>query len=165
MTFVTGILNGFRKKKHIIKPIPKATIHPDIYKIKSPEIKTGDTYFFTSDSGLRYEVRFGKIKDSLKCIINFSVLNEEYEDDEYADTNKGEIYRVVATVVEIARIYMSVNIYTNSYEFSGKHKVGNESRDTSIRTELFYRTALRILDNSWDIKLEGNKVVVKKPHL
>ena len=49
----------------------------EIYEIKTPDIKTGDTYYFTTESGLRYQVRFGRKRDNyLGNIINFSVLSE-----------------------------------------------------------------------------------------
>jgi len=162
MSAKINIFKIFRKKPTPAVPSSIPTVHSKIYKIQCPEIKTGSAYYFTTDSGLQYEVRFGKIKNSLRSIINFGVLNEEFEDDEYADTNKGEIYRIVATVVEVAKIFMSANIYFNSYEFCGRFKKGNENRKTSIRTLLFYRTAKRILDENWKIKLEGNKVIVQK---
>ena len=75
------------------------------YPIKTPEIKTGAAYYFETDSGLRYEVLFAKKKNNyLENIINFSVLNEEF-DDEYSVTNRGEIYRVISTVIVIILIY------------------------------------------------------------
>jgi hypothetical protein len=59
----------------------------EIYEIKSPDIKTGDTYYFTTESGLQYQVRFGRKRDNyLGNIINFSVLSEEFE-DEYSETS------------------------------------------------------------------------------
>lgn len=130
------------------------------YDIELPNIPSGSAYYFTTDSGLRYEVLFAKKRDSyLENIINFSVLNEEFE-DEYSETNRGEVYRVIATVGEIIRIYHDNHAYSHSYEFSGEFKEGNEDRKTSIRTLLYYRMAKKMMHNIWDIKLSGNKVVV-----
>ena len=83
---------------HIIRPDYTPT--SKLYDFKKPEIPTGDTYYFTTDSGLKYQVRFGKKRENyLGNIINFSVLSDEFE-DEYSETNRGEVYRIIATVIE-----------------------------------------------------------------
>ena len=114
--------------------IIRARLQP--YQIRAPEIKSGADYYFETESGLRYQVLFArKKKNYLEHIVNFSVLSDEFE-DEYSETNRGEIYRVIATVVEIIRLYHHHHSYATSYEFSGEFKKGNESRETSIRTLL-----------------------------
>jgi hypothetical protein len=134
----------------------------DPYPIQVPEIRSGSDYYFETASGLRYQVLFAKKKNSyLENIVNFSVLNEEFE-DEYSETNRGEIYRVIATVVEIIRMYHENHAYSTSYEFSGEFKKGNEDRETSIRTLLYYRKAREIMNPCWDIILTGNRVVVHR---
>lgn len=130
------------------------------YEIICPVIPSGSTYLFMTDSGLEYEVLFAKKKDNyLENIINFSVLNDEFE-DEYSETNRGEIYRVMATVTEIIRLYHQHHGYSASYEFSGEFKEGNTTRETSIRTMLYYNKALKLIHHNWNIQLTGNKVVV-----
>jgi len=132
----------------------------DNYPIVAPEIKSGAEYYFETESGLSYEVLFAKKKNNyLKNIVNFSVLNEEF-DDEYSVTNRGEIYKVMATVIEIIRLYHQNHAYSISYEFSGEFKEGNENRKTSIRTMLYYRKAKEIMHPSWATELSENKVVV-----
>jgi len=132
------------------------------YPVVVPEIRSGAAYYFETESGLRYQVLFARKKNSyLEHIVNFSVLNEEFE-DEYSETNRGEIYRVIATVVEIIRLYHENHVHSISYEFSGEFKKGNERRETSIRTLLYFRKARKIIDPSWEIHLEGNKVVVRR---
>ena len=144
----------------IIRPDYKPSAK--IFKIVPPEIETGDTYFFSTDSGLRYEVRFGKRKDNyLGNIINFSVLDDEFE-DEYSETNRGEVYQVIATVIEIIKLYHAKHNYSNLYEFSGEFKDKKEDKETSIRTRLFYRAAQRIINPHWKIELIGNKVLITK---
>jgi hypothetical protein len=135
------------------------------YEIESPDILSGSTYYFTSGSGLRYEVLFAKKRDNyLGNIINFSVLNEEFE-DEYSETNRGEVYRVISTVIEIIRIYHLYHAYSSSYEFSGEFKEINDDGETSKRTLLYYRKAQQILHPLWSAELCGNKVVVfRKKH-
>lgn len=132
------------------------------YEIEVPEIQSGDTYYFTTDSGLKYQVRFGKKRDNyLGNIINFSVLSEEFE-DEYSETNRGEIYRIIATVIEIIRIYHSNHEHSDTYEFTGEFKDVHETQAASIRSRLYYRYATRLLNENWQAQLEGNKVIIRK---
>ena len=143
-------------------------IHPDyiptskLYDFKKPEIPTGDTYYFTTDSGLKYQVRFGKKRENyLGNIVNFSVLSEEFE-DEYDETNRGEVYRIIATVVEIVRVYHSYHSHSDTYEFTGEFKDDHDDQAASIRSRLYYRYALKLLSPKWQAQLEGNKVIIKK---
>ena len=60
------------------------------YKIVPPAISTAGVYFFTTDSGVVYEVRFGRRQDNiLHATIVFGVLNDEYDGEEYTVTNRG----------------------------------------------------------------------------
>jgi len=132
------------------------------YKIECPEIISGSAYYFITGSGLRYEVLFAKKKNNyLENIINFSVLNEEFE-DEYSETNRGEVYRVIATVLEIVRIYHENHSYSLSYEFSGEYKDDKPRLGPSIRTRLYYRKAMQVISPDWEIILQENKVVVHR---
>ena len=132
------------------------------YKIEVPEIQSGDTYYFTTGSGLKYQVRFGRKRDNyLGNIINFSVLSDEFE-DEYSETNRGEVFRIVATVIEIIRIYHQNHIHSDTYEFTGEFKDEHETLAASIRSRLYYRYAQRILHPDWESFLEGNKVTIRK---
>lgn len=143
-------------------PLFRDDVKPTIphYSIQCPAIKSGAEYFFETESGLHYQVLFAKKKNSyLENIVNFSVLSDEYE-DEYSETNRGEIYRIITTVVEIIRIYHSHHAYSTSYEFSGEFKKGNENRETSIRTLLYYRKAREIMHPGWKVSVCENRVVV-----
>ena len=135
------------------------------YEIERPGIPSGSTYYFTTDSGLRYEVLFAKKRDNyLGNIINFSVLSDEFE-DEYSETNRGEVYRVIATVAEIIRIYHSHHAYSTSYEFSGEFKEENDEGTSSKRTLLYNKKASQIIHPSWTVELTENKVVVSRKNV
>jgi hypothetical protein len=145
-------------------PLFRDGYRPEVmhYPVKEPEIRSGAEYYFETESGLRYQVLFAKKRSSyLEHIVNFSVLNEEFE-DEYSETNRGEIYRVMATVVEIIRRFHAYHSYSTSYEFSGEFKKGNEKRETSIRTLLYSRKAREIMHPFWKIDIKGNKVIVHR---
>lgn len=105
---------------------------------------------------------FARKKDNyLENIVNFSVLSDEFE-DEYSETNRGEIFRVIATVVEIIRIYHENHAYSTSYEFSGEFREGEEHRKASIRSRLFFRKAGEIMNPCWELLLSGNRVIVRR---
>lgn len=132
------------------------------YPIMTPGIRSGGIYYFETGSGLRYQVMFARKKSNyLEHVVNFSVLSDEY-DDEYSITNRGEIYRIIATVVEIIRIYHENHASSIGYEFSGEFKRGQEKRRTSIRTLLYYRKANAIVDPRWKVELKGNRVMVHR---
>lgn len=144
-------------------PLFRDDYRPEVkhYIVQVPAIKSGAEYYFETDSGLKYQVIFARKKSSyLEHIINFSVISEEFE-DEYSETNRGEIYRVIATVIEIIRIFHQHHASSSSYEFSGEFKPGNEAREISIRTLLYYRKAREILHSDWELEVQGNKVVVR----
>lgn len=134
-----------------------------IYHIKRPDIESGSTYYFQTESGLKYQVTFGKKKNNyLGNILNFSVLSEEYE-DEYSETNRGEVYSIIRTMIEIVRIYHENHPYSNSYEFSGEFKEKRDTDVSSIRTKLYFREAMRVIDQKhWNLLLEGNKVIITR---
>jgi hypothetical protein len=131
-------------------------------RIEPPAIPTGYVYMFTSHTGLRYEVRFANKADNFfGMVVNFSVLSEDYE-NEYSVTNRGEIYSIIATVIEIIRMFHNQHYLTDSYEFCGEFK-DDESHDAaSIRTRLYVRYAKKALNKGWKIELHGNKVFLKK---
>lgn len=144
-------------------PLFRDNYRPEVkpYTVQLPAIKSEAVYYFETDSGLKYQVIFARKKSSyLEHIINFSVLSEEFE-DEYSETNRGEIYRVIATVIEIIRIFHQQHSSSISYEFSGEFKPGNEGRKVSIRTLLYYRKARGILHPNWELEIQGNKVVAR----
>ena len=67
-------------------------------------------YLFTTDSGVEYEVRFGRSEENiLAASIVFGVLNDEFaqeESGEYSVVNRGEVYNVLATISDVVRMYM-----------------------------------------------------------
>jgi len=134
-----------------------------IFPIQKPNISSGGTYYFTTDSGLEYQVTFGKKKNNyLGNIVNFSVISDEYE-DEYSETNKGEVFRIISTMIEVIRIYHENHPYSNSYEFSGEFKEDEKNKTTSIRTRLYERTALKVIDfDHWKMTEDGNKVILTR---
>jgi len=134
----------------------------DIYEIIKPNIPTGQVYHFSTGYGVEYEVRFARKKENiLHAVIAFGVLNEEYEGEEYALTNKGDVWKVMRTIITIIDMYGEKHPNTQVYEFTGVLKEG-EDNELSQRTKLYLRYLPQIFDKSWLITIEGNKIVVSK---
>lgn len=134
------------------------------YKIQAPAISSAGVYFFTTDSGIKYEVRFGRRKDNiLHATIVFGVINDEFEGEEYTLTNRGEIFRVMNTLVKIVQLFMGEHPKMSCYEFTGMEKEGEPQSKITQRANLYLRYLKRSLDNSWDISIKnGSTILVSK---
>lgn len=134
------------------------------YSIIPPPIESGSTYYFTTDSGIDYEVRFGRKQNNiLNTSIVFGVINEEFEGEEYSMTNKFEVYRVMATLVEIVRQYMKLHPKINCYEFTGEPTQKEMNDEGKARLSLYNRYLPFIFDDEkWNIERQVNKTIVRK---
>src|SRR5687767_3220482 len=116
-----------------------------IYKIIPPAISSAGVYYFTTESGVQYEVRFGRRQDNiLHATIVFGVINDEYEGEEYVVTNKGDLYRVMSTVVEVIKMFMKEHPKIMFYEFTGVAKEGEDENGDTVRINLYRRYLPRI---------------------
>lgn len=135
----------------------------NILDIEYPGIPSAGVYYFNTRSGLRYEVRFGRLQENiLHSNIVFGVINDEFDGEEYITTNKGEVYQVMNTIVEIIKNYMLEHPKVNIYEFNA---IGRENEDNSIengRMILYKRFLPKIFDANWKFKIEGNFALVTK---
>ena len=131
------------------------------YKIVPPAIASAGLYFFTTDSGIKYEVRFGRRKDNiLKATIVFGVINDEYEGEEYVVTNRGELYRVMETISSVIKTFMKEHPKMISYEFTGLARDNESEQKSSARINLYFRYAKRIFaDKCWKIEFTANSTI------
>ncbi len=132
------------------------------YKIIAPAISTAGVYYFTTDSGVDYEVRFGRRQDNiLHATIVFGVINEEYDGEEYTMTNKGELYRVMTTIVHVVKMFMEEHPKMIAYEFTGIAKEGEDDDVLTVRINLYKRYLPRIFENDWAFDYsKGNTIIV-----
>lgn len=139
------------------------TSHIQAYKVIPPAISSGSVYLFTTDSGLEYEVRFARKKDNLlHATVAFGVLNDEFNGEEYAVTNRGEVYRVMATIVQIVKNYMAEHPNLRLVEFTGEPKSDENSSMTTQRLSLYNRYLKHIFNSDWVYKQSGNKMIVER---
>lgn len=134
------------------------------YPIIRPAISSAGIYFFTTDSGLQYEVRFGRRQDNiLHATIVFGVINDEFEGEEYVVTNRGEVFKVMNTIVDIIKIFIEEHPKIMTYEFNGIPKEGEPENKDSQRSNLYKRYLPKIFDvNQWTFKFQGNSAWVNR---
>ena len=145
-----------------------------IFPIEFPPIKSAGVYYFNTSSGLRYEVRFGRRQDNiLHSTIVFGVINEEFEGEEYVTTNRGEVYKVMNTIVMIVKDFIDQHSKVNIYEFHAvdrddeeEHNSGKEQHKNKIkgnaRLKLYKRYLPKIFERGWNFNFEGNNAIVTK---
>jgi len=139
---------------------------PEIYKIEYPAIPSAGLYYFNTDKGLRYEVRFGRLENNLlHANIVFGVVNDEYE-EEYVVTNKGDVFKVMNTISEIIRDFIRLHPRVDVYEFNAVSRDEEEEKSgkPNPRMKLYQRYLPRIFDpNLWNYEIRGNyaKVTLK----
>ncbi len=131
--------------------------------IEFPAIPSAGVYYFNTKSSLRYEVRFGRLQDNiLHTNIVFGVINEEFEGEEYITTNRGEVYQVMNTIVEIIKNYMTEHTKVNVYEFNAIGREGEDGKIENARMCLYKRFLPKIFSQDWKFKIEGNIALVTK---
>jgi hypothetical protein len=140
-----------------------ADTYKNILEIEYPGIPSAGVYYFTTRSGLRYEVRFGRLQDNiLHANIVFGVINDEFEGEEYVATNRGEVYQVMNTIVEIVKNYMLEHPKVNIYEFNAVGRDDEAEDVENARMALYRRFLPKIFGPTWKFKIEGNFAYVTK---
>lgn len=94
--------------------------------------------------------------------IAFGVLNDEFEGEEYALTNRGEAFRVMTTIVDVVRAYMHEHPNVKIYEFVGEPTAQEHDEFPHKRLNLYNRYLRKMFDITWDFQLHGNKMVISK---
>ena len=134
------------------------------YAITAPAISTAGVYYFTTDGDINYEVRFGRRQDNiLHATIVFGVTNDEFEGEEYTVTNKGELYRVMTTIVKVVKMFMGEHPKMVTYEFTGLAKDSEPEDKLTSRINLYKRYLPRIFDKEWKFDYSrGNTIIVTR---
>lgn len=137
------------------------------FEIEYPAISSGPVYTFTTDEDIDYEVRFARKKENLLHVtIAFGVLNDEFEGEEYVITNKGEVYRVMATIVKIIKTYLEHHPNVRIMEFTGVPVPGESEREETKRLKLYVRYLPEIFNTKeWEFIPNGNHMICKRTNI
>ncbi len=108
-------------------------------------------------------MRFARKKDNiLHATVAFGVLNEEFNGEEYSVTNRGEVFKVMATLVAIVKTYLKEHPNLHTVEFTGEPKEDENSEMPTQRLLLYKRYLKTIFGENWNFQLQGNRMVVKR---
>jgi hypothetical protein len=142
------------------------------FTIEYPAIKSAGVYYFNTSSGLRYEVRFGRRQDNiLHSTIVFGVINDEFDGEEYITTNRGEVYKVMNTIVAIVKDFIEQHPKVNIYEFYAidrdeedkkTHDGGINKIKGNSRLKLYKRYLPKIFGSSWTFNFVKNNAIVSR---
>jgi hypothetical protein len=138
------------------------------YKIILPNIPSAGVYYFVTDRGTKYEVRFGRKQENiLHVMIVFGVINDEYNGEEYIETNKGEHYRVIATIIDIVRNFKRNQPNTRIFEFSGIARPDEITERSTLRLKFYSRYLPFIFsDSDWEfVQPNVNTIIVRKKNI
>ncbi|MBS1651648.1 MAG: hypothetical protein JSU07_06520 [Bacteroidetes bacterium] len=137
--------------------------YANILDIEYPGIPSAGVYYFNTKSGLRYEVRFGRLQDNiLHANIVFGVIDDEFDGEEYVTTNRGEVFQVMNTIVEIVKNYIFEHPKVRVFEFNAIGKDGEPDGVENQRMALYKRFLPKIFDSNWLFEVKGNFAVVNK---
>lgn len=131
------------------------------YPIDHPVSYDPGKYFFKNSTGDEYEILFACKKNNYShTIVSFNLKDW---DDCYRLTNKGDAFRVLATVVNAVKNYLAENSHIVSIEFSGERKVDEDANCITQRTKVFQRYIPYVFNlNSWKFEVLNNSVVISK---
>jgi hypothetical protein len=135
-----------------------------IYPIEFPAIPSSGIYFFETESGIRYEVRFARRKNNLLHVtIAFGVVNDEFDGEEYSETNRGEVFSVMQTIAEVVRKYQENHEHVRLFEFTAQAKESEDDGGPNQRMGLYKRYLSSIFDiNRWNYKVAGNHMLIER---
>jgi hypothetical protein len=131
----------------------------DAYPVSSED---GNTYSFVTSNGSEYVVDIFKESED-RISIDFGIRSGE--DLDYPETNAGDLYRVMSTIISVARDYIEKNPEINiiSWQSIGKPgeiKIGDTQRDKLYKLILKRQGGLKDDDivfknGEWWVYLKG----------
>ncbi|MEW6773652.1 MAG: hypothetical protein AB1304_06620 [Bacteroidota bacterium] len=136
------------------------------YPFEKDPFPTKYFYYFTNRFNEQYEVSFSRDNNNyLKVVVSFCVTNEEYENDQYVVTNKGDAYRVLNTVCRVILQFSKEHPNVNHYLFSGERRSFETKEEYPVtgRTRVFMRFVRRYFKPpEWKIVQDGNFINLYK---
>ena len=123
--------------EELINEIGDAGAKP--YKWRRMDRRYDTYYIFTTDSGLEYQVMtsldgYNEFNDGETLTVEYGVEVITKQGNKSIDyelvTNRGELFRIMATVVDIVQEFMKKNPEVKYIEFEGsKNEAGDQRRN------------------------------------
>ena len=146
--------------EELINEIGDASAKP--YKWRRLDRRSDTYYIFTTDSGLEYQVmtEFGSGEDRNTLLIEYGVEVITKQGNKSVDyelvTNRGEMFRIMSTIVDIVQEFMKKNPGIEYIEFEGsKNKAGDQRRN-----KLYMQYVKKHLKPK-SIEDDGNSIIVE----
>jgi hypothetical protein len=156
------------KLKNILLEIGEGTAKPYKYKLTRTESDPdfGDyfrLYEFVTDLGTHYEVMF-EIEEDYSKDEPWEFMNIEFGVDEKdgggvsykVETNKGEVFRVMATIVDITKSILKERKNIKQLTFSGSKKDEDDNR----RNNLYMAYIKKHVPNIKNVEVDGSEIKV-----
>jgi hypothetical protein len=156
------------KLKNILLEIGEGTAKPYKYKLTRTESDPdfGDyfrLYEFVTDLGTHYEVMF-EIEEDYSKDEPWEFMNIEFGVDEKdgggvsykVETNKGEVFRVMATIVDITKSILKERKNIKQLTFSGSKK----NEDDNRRNNLYMAYIKKHVPNIKNVEVDGSEIKV-----
>lgn len=152
----------------LLKEIGDATTRPYYFEIVIDD-EDHRVYNFETDSNTYYEVDLQEIEPNeydpysiepeSTLSIQFGVTNEKGTKDTKGLTNKGEVYRVMATIVAIVNKELSEHPNIKSLEFVPSKRPGKDTEEFNARNNIYIRYIKSAYPDS-DVRIKNGEVLV-----
>ena len=156
------------KLKNILLEIGEGTAKPYKYKLTRTESDPdfGDyfkLYEFVTDLGTHYEVMF-EIEEDYSKDEPWEFMNIEFGVDEKdgggvdykVETNKGELFRVMATIVDITKKILKERKNIKTLTFTGS----KDDDDDNRRNNLYMAYIRKHIPNVKNVEIDGSEIRV-----
>jgi hypothetical protein len=141
----------------LLKEVGEGTAKPYEYSVEF-EDNMEVNYNFQTDSGLKYDLLLRQIppsRDEHRLIISFKTQTGDYEDL----TNKGEQFRIMATIVDAVKKYLVKFPKISYISFMPSKETGNDNRRANL-----YKAYITNQIPGADVSIKSDgKYIVKLP--
>jgi len=131
-------------KEEYINEIGQASAKPYKYskiKRKFDSIIGGskESVYFETDSGLEYFVDLRPLNGYLE--VDFGI-EADNKDDMYKETNRGELFKVMSTIVSIIKDVIKLNPELKGLRYIPQEK-GNNGHDKGVKRDKLYKAFIK----------------------
>ena len=147
----------------VISEIGDGGSKPYNYKLTREEGDGFKLYEFVTDLGTHYEVMF-EIEEDFSKDEEWESMNIEFGVDEKdgggvsykVETNKGEVFRVMATIVDITKKILKERKNIKTLTFTGSKKGEDDNR----RNNLYMAYIRKHIPNVKNVEVDGSQIRV-----